>query len=143
MEDGEHTFHWNDYSWNREVNMLYIESPAGVGFSYCLDQYNCLNEYNDNISGNDNLHALLFFLENKFPELKGHDLYLSGESYAGIYVPYLANEIYEYNKKYENDTSVFKPNLKGYMVGNGVTNWTYDCDPAYIEMGYWHGLYNK
>lgn len=28
------------------------------------------------------------------------------------------------------------------MVGNGVTNWTYDCTPAYIEMAYWHSLYD-
>ena len=35
MEDGGSTFNKNDYSWNREANMLYIESPAGVGFSYC------------------------------------------------------------------------------------------------------------
>ena len=26
------------------------------------------------------------------------------------------------------------------MVGNGVTNWKYDCDPAYFHMGYYHGL---
>jgi hypothetical protein len=37
---------------------------------------------------------------------------------------------------------VFKPNLKGYLVGNGVTNWKYDTTPAYLEMGYWHGLYD-
>jgi len=37
---------------------------------------------------------------------------------------------------------VFKPNLKGYMVGNGCTNWDFDTTPAYVEMGYWHGLYD-
>lgn len=26
------------------------------------------------------------------------------------------------------------------MVGNPVTNWKYDTEPAYIEMAYWHGL---
>ena len=28
------------------------------------------------------------------------------------------------------------------MVGNGVTNYTYDCTPAYVEMGFWHSLYD-
>ena len=28
------------------------------------------------------------------------------------------------------------------MVGNGVTNWTYDTIPAFLEMGYWHSLYD-
>ena len=37
---------------------------------------------------------------------------------------------------------MFKPNLKGYIVGNGVTNWTYDTMPAYLSMGYWHSLYD-
>ena len=39
-------------------------------------------------------------------------------------------------------TDVFMPNLKGMMVGNGVTNWKYDTIPAYLEMGYWHSLYD-
>ena len=37
----------------------------------------------------DNLIAVLAWFE-KFPEFKGNDLYISGESYAGIYVPYLS-----------------------------------------------------
>lgn len=28
------------------------------------------------------------------------------------------------------------------MVGNGVTNWKYDTTPAYLEMGFWHSLYD-
>lgn len=28
------------------------------------------------------------------------------------------------------------------MVGNGVTNWRYDTFPAFIETGFWHGLYD-
>lgn len=37
---------------------------------------------------------------------------------------------------------MFKPNLKGFLVGNGCTDYTYDDTPAFVEMGYWHGLYS-
>ena len=43
--------------------MLYLESPAYVGYSYCLDDYNCKIDWNDDNSAVDNLHALLFFFE--------------------------------------------------------------------------------
>jgi len=32
--------------------------------------------------------------------------------------------------------------LKGFLVGNGCTNWDVDTEPAYVEMAYWHGLYD-
>lgn len=66
-----------------------------------------------------NLKALLAFFE-KFPNLKKNDFYMSGESYAGIYVPYLANEIIKYNKLPSSRATVI--NLKGIMVGNACTD---------------------
>jgi carboxypeptidase C (cathepsin A) len=95
IENGETTFHWNDYSWNRETNMLYIEAPAAVGYSYCLDKTECTH-FNDSNSARDNLASLLYFFDQKFPERKSNELYLSGESYAGIYVPFLAFELDKY-----------------------------------------------
>ena len=70
--------------------MLYIESPGGVGYSYCESSRMCASS--DATSSLDNLEALLSFFE-KFPGFLGNDLYLSGESYAGVYVPYLAYRI--------------------------------------------------
>ena len=46
MDDGTTTFRYNEYTWNKEANMLYIEAPAGVGYSYCLNWEECL--FNDN-----------------------------------------------------------------------------------------------
>lgn len=136
------TEHWipNEHSWNKFSNMLYIESPAGVGFSQCKGFREC-NSYDDDQSAADNLAAVLRWYE-KFPEFQEHELYISGESYAGIYVPYLAHSIDQYNTTHAGDDNVFKPNLKGFMVGNGVTNYDYDCTPAYVEMGYYHSLYS-
>jgi len=118
--------------------MLYIESPGGVGYSVCGDATECT--FDDDSSAVDNMNAILYFFETLFPEYGTNDLYISGESYAGIYVPYVVNQLDTYiTNAQESD---FKPNLKGFMVGNGCTNWNYDTTPAYIEMGYWHGLYD-
>ena len=94
MEDETAHFHENPYSWNNESNILYIESPAGVGYSICGDKKEC--NFDDYNSGEDNLIALKNFFW-KFPEFLYHDLYISGESYAGIYVPHLAWQIYNWN----------------------------------------------
>ena len=71
--------------------MLYIESPAGVGFSVA----NGTNDTNhtDMSQSRDALAAVKDFY-NSFPEFLQNDLYLSGESYAGIYVPYLAWQLH-------------------------------------------------
>jgi len=75
-----------------------------------------------------------------FPEYKTVDLFISGESYGGIYVPYLTWQIYQWNLKvdvqnqiHEGDdkwTKLEKIPVKGFMVGNGVTNWKYDTNPS-------------
>ena len=136
------TDYWieNEWSWNKEANIIYIESPAGVGFSYCHGAKEC-NSYSDDETATDNLTAVLEWF-NLFPEYQSNDLYISGESYAGIYVPYLSYYIDNYNTANADNADVFKPNLQGFAVGNGVTNYQFDCTPAYVEMGYWHSLYN-
>lgn len=138
LPDGETNFTANPFSWNREANVLYVEQPAGVGFSYCdNDKHPEDCTFNDTTAAADNLAFLLAWYE-KYPEYQKNDLYVSGESYAGIYVPYLVSEIYDQNQ----NTTGFKIPIKGMMVGNGVTNWEYDTYPAFIEMAYYHSLYS-
>jgi carboxypeptidase C (cathepsin A) len=38
FDDGESVIKPNPYSWNQRANMLYLESPAGVGYSYAADE---------------------------------------------------------------------------------------------------------
>ena len=129
----------NMWSWNNQANMLYIEMPGGVGFSTCdADGGECV--FDDQKTADDNIIAIVNWFA-KYKDFENHDLYVSGESYGGVYVPFAAKGMLEYNTKV-TDPTLFKFNLKGFIVGNGVTNWTYDTTPAYIKMGFWHGLYD-
>ena len=93
-EDGK--FKLNNYTWIKEANIIYLESPGNVGFSL-INSTNKTDLYlDDNITAEDNLIAVLDFFK-KYPEFNKSDFYIAGESYAGIYVPILAYKIIEYN----------------------------------------------
>lgn len=111
LPNGGDAFVKSDYSWNREANVLYVEQPAGVGYSYC-DAQNHPEDctFDDNSSSQDFLQVILTFFE-KYPEYKEHDLYISGESYGGIYVPFVTNQIHHHNVVNKMNPNVFKPNL--------------------------------
>lgn len=68
----------------------------------------------------------------KFSDLKDNEVYIAGESYAGIYIPKVVKKLDEYITA-NKDKDVYKPNLKGFMVGNGVTDWRFDGAPASAE----------
>ena len=140
MENGPYIFDefnssafLNPNTWNKNASMLYIEAPAGVGYSILGSLAN--NNTNDNQTAQDNLQALLKFF-NYFPTFAANEFYISGESYAGIYVPSLAYFIVESNKNGVNPSI----NLKGILVGNGVTLWSVDTDSVWPEFLYWHQL---
>lgn len=95
--------------------MMYIEAPAGVGFSYSNDQ----SDYSvgDARTAADNYQAILQFLA-RFPQLKSNDFYITSESYGGHYMPTLAVAIVNGNKAGINP----KINFKGFAVGNPYTD---------------------
>lgn len=66
VEDGTSNFVKNDYSWNIEATMIYIEAPAGVGYSICGDVAEC--NFDDENSADDNMAAFLAVMD-KFKEL--------------------------------------------------------------------------
>lgn len=78
------TLRRNPWSWNSVANMLYVEQPAGVGFSYSENQ----DDYytGDQPAAQDNYQMILAFLE-RFPERQGNPFYISSESYGGHYMP--------------------------------------------------------
>ncbi|KNA12226.1 hypothetical protein SOVF_127870 [Spinacia oleracea] len=115
----------NKFAWNHVANVLFLESPVGVGFSYS----NTTSDYDtngDTKTAEDNYVFLLNWLE-RFPEYKGRDFYISGESYAGHYVPQLAHAILQHNTK-PKSTII---NLKGIIMGNAVINDETDLKEMY------------
>ncbi|XP_073540002.1 lysosomal protective protein-like isoform X1 [Phyllobates terribilis] len=115
----------NRYSWNKIANVLYLESPAGVGFSYSDDKNYVIG---DAQTAQDNYQALKDFFR-LFPEFTNNDFYITGESYGGFYVPCLALEV-------TKDSSI---NLKGLAIGNGITDFTLDHNSV-LYFAYYHGL---
>ena len=97
MPAGGTTFEKNPYSWNKMANVLYIEQPAGVGYSYCDPAHKTECVFDDDSSAVDNM-AFLHAWYDKFPDYKNHSLYISGESYAGLYVPLLSLQIHNFNQ---------------------------------------------
>ncbi|KAJ4849669.1 Serine carboxypeptidase-like 31 [Turnera subulata] len=115
VDSNGHGVKYNPFSWNREANMLFLESPVGVGFSYSntTSDYNILD---DEFTANDSYTFLhKWFL--KFPSYRKRAFYIAGESYAGKYVPELAELIHDRN----NDPSLYI-NLKGILLGNPETS---------------------
>ena len=68
------------------ANMVFIEQPTGVGFSYDIQTKTEDLLANDEIAARDNEVLVTRFFE-KFPQYADHDFYISGESYGGHYVP--------------------------------------------------------
>ncbi|KAI3513897.1 hypothetical protein L1887_12119 [Cichorium endivia] len=114
-KDGKSVY-LNPYSWNTVANLLFLDAPVGVGYSYSNTTSDIFTN-GDKRTASDSLQFLLNWLE-RFPQFKGRDFYITGESYAGHYVPQLSQAIVRYNK--ENTESPI--NLKGYMVGNALTD---------------------
>ena len=132
FSESNYSSYENPYSWNKVANMLYFESPAGVGYSVMGSLSN--NHTNDNITAEQNLAAIVQWFA-YFPEFTSNDFYIAGESYAGVYVPYLAYYIQQYNKDPET-----KIHLTGILVGNPVTDWKVDADSVWPYFLYSHEL---
>ncbi|EDQ86217.1 uncharacterized protein MONBRDRAFT_38492 [Monosiga brevicollis MX1] len=115
--DGKTTTN-NPYSWNTKANLVYIDQPVGVGFSYG-DASDA--DHNESMVAEDMYHFLHEFYE-AF-DLGDRPLYIFGESYGGHYAPATA---YRVGKSL---------NLQGLAVGNGLTDPLVQYE-YYPDMGY-------
>lgn len=125
----------NPYSWNTVSNMLYVEQPAGVGFSFIENETDL--SIGDAQAALDNYNIIQAFLT-RFPEYKTNAFYLSSESYGGHYLPMLSQQIVLGNA----DPSRLRVNLQGFALGNPYTDF-YSGNPAMAETFWGHQLVPK
>ena len=128
----------NNYSWHKLANIIYLESPGNVGFSYIDSYLPTEAAIDDEIVAQENFQALQNWYM-KFPTYKHNELYIIGESYAGIYIPRLSEKIIDYNNAVISSKRI---NFKGIAIGNGVASWKYDTGPALIDFAFTHSLYS-
>ncbi|XP_065897203.1 probable serine carboxypeptidase CPVL [Dysidea avara] len=109
-------------NWNEDYSIMYIDNPIGAGFSF-TDSDEGYSSNEDQIA--DNLYECLqqFFLV--FDDYQKNDFYITGESYAGKFIPALAYKIHQ-----SNPTAQLKINMKGVAIGDGF------CDPINMVVGY-------
>jgi carboxypeptidase C (cathepsin A) len=128
----------NAYAWNAVANMVFIESPVGVGFSFSAypEDYRS----GDASVARDN-YALIQAFYVRFPQYRSNPMYISSESYGGHYLPTLAKVIVDENHTPSSAAHVPLP-FKGLAVGNPYTD-AYSGTGAMIDTMWGHQLVAK
>ncbi|KAH9755835.1 serine carboxypeptidase-like 18 [Citrus sinensis] len=124
------TLHLNPYSWTKEASILFVDSPVGTGFSYVR------TPLASQTGDFKQVHQVDQFLRKwlmDHPEFLSNTFYVGGDSYSGITVPPLAQQISN-----ENEEGI-KPliNLQGYILGNPKTDKIVDKNS---QIPFAHGM---
>ncbi|KAL0390563.1 UNVERIFIED_CONTAM: Serine carboxypeptidase 3 [Sesamum calycinum] len=89
---------WNDFGWDKVSNLIYVDQPTGTGFSYSSDDDDI--RHNEKGVSNDLYDFLQAFFK-EHPQYAKNDFYITGESYAGHYIPAFAARVHQGNKRKE------------------------------------------
>lgn len=123
---GNATVH-NPHSWNTRANLLFIDQPIGVGYSYATDG----SSVSTSPTAAKDVYAFFQLFMRRFPQYAHLPLHVAGESYAGRYIPHIATEIYENNKAITKDDprqglgegqGLVPIHLASIMIGNGLVD---------------------
>lgn len=113
----------NNYTWVKDYNVLFVDQPVGTGLSYAdPDVPNPYVHSMDDVAQDfyDALYVLYHDNNGCFQNLglkPDAPLFIFGESYAGKYVPAIAEKIVQEKLK-----GGFLTGLKGIAIGDGFTH---------------------
>ncbi|KAL8678973.1 MAG: hypothetical protein Q9186_004694 [Xanthomendoza sp. 1 TL-2023] len=120
----------NPYTWVNLTNMLWVEQPVGVGYTQGVPNITNEIELSQEFAGFYKQFATTFGLENR-------KVYLTGESYAGFYVPYIADEFIK-----QNDDVYF--NLAGVAINDPILGDSVLAQEVTVVpyLDYWANVFN-
>ena len=127
------TFQRNDFTWAAFTNVLFLESPSGVGFSIDTEP---TTYWNDTATAQLNYNFLSSWIK-QYSQFQSHSFYIAGESYAGHYIPQLVQMILH------GPDATLRRMMKGFMAGNPCTG-DIGCrnnDPTLTPWLTYNGLY--
>ncbi|KAJ3526965.1 hypothetical protein NMY22_g9960 [Coprinellus aureogranulatus] len=138
QQDGKNVTH-NPYSWNTHANIIFLDQPVNVGFSYA-DGSTSVNS--SPVAGKDVYAFLQLFFE-RYPKYAKAPFHIAAESYGGTYAPNFASVIHKANKdlKAREDAKLKHINLASVVLANGLTDPyiqyasipDYLCDGPYAQ----------
>ncbi|MCJ1311898.1 hypothetical protein MMC25_005571 [Agyrium rufum] len=118
----------NTYTWRNLTNMVWVEQPVGTGFTQGKPIATNETTVAEQFMGFFKNFVDTFSLQNK-------KVFITGESYAGQYVPYIADAMFNANNtEYFNVDSImiYDPVLSSNAVQNQI--------PAAAFMNYWNNI---
>ncbi len=102
----------NPFAWNQLYDVVFVDQPVGTMYASVKDQaHYCRNE----TCVARGFYTFLRGFVELYPEYRGVPLFLTGESYAGHYIP----AITAYLARSANRDVI---NLKASAIGNGMTD---------------------
>ncbi|KAK7060124.1 hypothetical protein VNI00_000888 [Paramarasmius palmivorus] len=116
VSDGGKNTTFNHHSWNTDANIIFIDQPVEVGFSYDDNG----PTVNSSAVGAQDIYAFFQLFFDRFPEYSTQPFHVAGESYAGVYVPNIVNAIYQHNKEVKDGLKHI--NLASVILANAFTN---------------------
>jgi len=102
------TFKFNEHAWTNKYNVLIIDNPVGSGYSVTDDIPECYSSSEEEVAANFYI-ALNTFFGKLHHEYATNPFYLTGESYAGKYIPNIAAYLVNMSFPFE-----------GVVLGNGL-----------------------